>query len=102
MLPLCCCDRSEALASAAWRGIPSPISESVSRDVHHGHEHIAEDGDTQRRGVVADGLGDAGGLAVGEPRRAVDRVGAGRPEHEPEPGPGRTMNQHLAAEVERR
>ena len=55
---------------------------------HLGHQDGAEDGEAQAGGVVADGLGDAGGLAVGEPGGPVDGVGAGGPEHEAHPGPG--------------
>ena len=51
-------------------------------------------------GVVADGLGDAGRLAVGEPGGAVDGVGARRAEHEAHARSGEDDVPHLRAEVE--
>ena len=51
-------------------------------------EQAAEDGEPEAGRVVAHRLGDAGRLAVREPRRPVDGVGAGRAEHEPHPRAG--------------
>ena len=65
-----------------------------------GDQDRAEDGEPEAGAVVADGLGDAGGLAVGVPGGPVDRVGVGLAEHEPHAGPGHDDVDHLGPGVQ--
>ena len=72
-------------ASACACGAGTPLGDQRGGDpgAQLRDEDRAEDRQAQAGGVVADRLGDAGRLAVGEPRGPVDGVGAGRAEHEP-------------------
>ena len=67
---------------------------------HLGDQDRAEDRQAHAGRVVADRLGDAGGLAVGAPAGPVDGVGAGRPEHEAHAGAGQDDVPLLRAEAE--
>src|ERR1700722_11984958 len=100
------CDAWEMLAAcvaAAWAGTPLEVSEVVTRLRISVTRIVPRMASPRLAGrVVPYRLGDAGGLAVGEFGGAVHRVGAGRPEHEPDPGAGEDDVPLLGAEAERR
>ena len=90
----------DASVEARADGTPRETSDDGGSGSHLGHEHRAEDREAEARGVVADRLGDAGRLAVGEPRRPVDGIRARRAEHQSHARPGEDDAPDLRAEVE--
>ena len=99
-LPPCSWAILAASAEAAGPRQALPGERGGDRGPEPGDQDRAQDGEAEAGAVVADGLGDAGGLAVGVPGRPVDRVGVGLPEHEPHPGPGHDDVDDLRADVQ--
>ena len=90
MLPLPPCSWAILAASRGRRGAGQALAgeRGGDRGPEPGDQQGAQDGEAEAGAVVADGLGDAGGLAVGVPGGPVDRVGVGLAQHQPHPGAG--------------
>jgi hypothetical protein len=89
-LPPCSSAIFDAWADAAPRRQAPGDQRRGDLGPEPGDQDRAQDGEPETRTVVADGLGDAGGLTVGKPGRPVRRVRVGLPSS-PIPAPAMTI-----------